>query len=208
MDIQIDSAGLTDISAAGQRVTLTRSVNQAVEAVTTNAGGLTVAWQAFSPMQNNAVNWSDGQYYCFASTTPVAMNMVIEMNSQSDAAMQIGYVYQFAQGRFTMQQPQQGGSWYIVSNATQGSFAFGLAQSAIVNNQPVLAPFCLVPILYNQQAYFTPSGMIGVFLSSASAAGTLLPPPSNPCFVSAPTGDSTEPTVGFNDQTNTFYQIS
>jgi hypothetical protein len=213
MEIQIDSAGLSEISDAGQVVTVTRCVNQSVDTVASaaaaNAGALTVAWQTFQPMQINDINWTDDQYYCFATTTPLVMNAVIAVISQSGSPMQIGFVYEFAQGQFTMQQTQQGGDWYIVSNATPGSYAFGLAQSATVNNVPVLAPFCVMPILYNQAAYFIPSAMIGVFLSTASAAGALLPPPSaNACFVSAPSGAVTEPTIGFNDQTNTFHQIS
>lgn len=204
MEIQIDSAGLSAISAANQWVTLTRQVNQAVDVIA--AASLSVAWQVFEPMETNTVTWTN-QYYCFATTTPLAMNAVITINSQLQSAMVPGVVYQFAQGQFTMQQ-QQGGSFYIVSNGTaQPSFAFGLAQSATVNNVPVMAPFCVAPVLYNQEAYFTPSEVIGIFLSTASTAGTLLPPPANPCLVNAASGSGDEPTIGFDDQTNTFYQI-
>lgn len=207
MEIQIDSAGLSAISAANQSVTLSRQVNQAVDV--TAGGSLTVAWQVFAPLETNTVSWTN-QYYCFATATPLSMNAVITMNSQLQSAMVAGFVYQFAQGQFAMLQPPQGGSDYIVSNGTQQpAFAFGLAQAATVNDVAVAAaPFCVVPVLYNQAAYFIPSGTIGIFLSSASVAGTLLPPPSNPCVVSATGAVGSEPTIGFDDQTNTFYQIS
>jgi hypothetical protein len=152
MEIQIDNAGLSAIAAAGQMVTLTRQVNQAVAVFAANTLPLTVAWQVFAPTQTNIVSWTD-QYYCFATTTPLRMNAVISMISQGQSAMVPGFVYQFARGQFTMQQPGQGGNFYIVGNATaQGAFAFGLAQSATVNNVSVVAPFCAVPVLYNQSA--------------------------------------------------------
>jgi hypothetical protein len=206
MEIQIDDAGLSKIATAGQMVTLTRRVKASV----VGAAHIppTVAWQAFAPMQKNAVRWSDRQYYCFMTTTPLAMNAIITMNAQSGSAMQIDIVYQFAQGRFSMQQRQQGDGSYIISNAADRLLAFGLAQSATVNDTQVLSPLCVVPVLNNETAYFSPSAMIGVFLSTASAAGTLLPPSANGFRVSAPDGAANEPIIGFDDRTNTFYQIS
>ena len=208
MEIQIDGSGLRKIAAADQRVTLTRSVTGAVDVLKANAASLIVAWQAFVPMQENTINWGN-QYFCFATSTTLVMNAVITMNSQSNAPMQAGFVYQFAQGQFAMQQPPQDENRYIVTNATQNSLAFGLAQSVTVNGQPpMLAPLCVVPVGYNQSAYFNPSATIGIFLSNAAAAGTLLPPPRDACLVSAPKGGGSEPVIGFDDQTNAFYQKS
>jgi hypothetical protein len=204
MEIQIDSDGLSAIYAANQVVTLTRDVDQAVDGV--RVAALVIAWQAFQPLQMNAINWTD-QYYCFATTTPLLMNAVITMNSTSSEPMQIGFVYQFAQGQFIKQQQQDVNS-YIVANASAGSFAFGMAQSATVNNVPTLAPFCIVPVLYNETAYFNPSDVIEIFLSSAGGAGALLPSPSEALDVLAQSGGGSEPTIGFDDETDTFYQIS
>lgn len=206
MEIQIDSAGLTKIANAGQVVTLTHHVDQTVEAIAPSR--LTVAWQAFAPLQTNTVNWSD-QYYCFMTTTPLIMNNVIMINAEYPSPVQTGFVYQFAQGQFTMVQQSQGTNCYVISNAAQqGSYAFGLAQSATVNSVLTLAPCCVAPVLYNEEAYFCPSGEIGVFLSSASAAGALLPPPSNALNVLVNSGSGNGPIIGFNDQTNSFYLIS
>jgi hypothetical protein len=203
MEIRIDSVGLSNIYAAGQAVTLTRQVNQAVDTQAAIAP-LAIAWQVFDPLQTNTVAWAD-QYYCFMTTTPLVMNAVIKMNAQSGAPMQIGFVYQFAQGQFVKQQQRQGADAFIISNAMQGTYAFGMAQSATVNSVSTLAPFCAAPVLYNEAAYFIPSDVIRIFLSSANSAGTLLPPPSNSCTVVAEAGGGNDSTVGFNDQTNSFY---
>jgi hypothetical protein len=62
--------------------------------------------------------------------------------------------------------------------------------------------------MLSEAAYFSPWATIGIFLSSARGAGTLLPPPANPCRVTAKTSSGSEPTIGFNDPTNTFYVMS
>ncbi len=203
MEIQIDNSGLSAIYGADQVVTLARYVDQAVDAV---AAQPTIAWQAFAPLQLNAVNWAD-QYYCFATTTPLIVGAVVTMNSQSGLPLQIGLVYQFTQGQFVKQQAQTASSYITANMAPSGSYAFGLAQSATVNNVPTLAPFCAVPVLYNQAAYFNPSDAIAIFLSSAKRGGTVLPPPSNALKVVA-NGAASAPTIGFDGQNNTFYQIS
>lgn len=206
MDIQIDSQGLSNIYGAGQAVTLMRRVDQAVDTDKVAAAPV-VAWQTFAPLQLNTITWTD-EYYCFVTTTPLVMSAVIAINAKSDAPMQIGYVYQFTQGRFLKQQPAQSAQSYVVSNAMpSGSFAFGMAQAAIINNVSTLAPFCVVPVLYNEAAYFSPTAVIATFLSSAKAAGTILPAPSD-AFDTVVASGSNGPTLGFNDQTNLFFQLS
>ena len=206
MDIQIDSQGLTNIYNAGQLVTLMRRVDQTVE--TDAVAALpAVAWQAFAPFQSNTVTWTD-DFYCFVTATPLVMNAVIEMNTKSDAPMDIGYVYVFAQGQLVKQQQAGSAHSYVVSNATPTeSFSFGLAQAAVVNNVSTLAPICVVPVLYNESAYFTPTTVIATFLSNAKAAGAILPAPPNACDVVVKPG-SNVPTLGFNDQTNLFFELS
>ena len=202
MEIQIDSAGLSQIYAADQAVTLARQVNQVVDAVATRPA---IAWQAFAPLQMNTVGWTD-QYYCFATTTPLVMGAVITMNARYASPMQIGSVYQFADGQFIVH--QQSGNSYVVSNAMPlGSYALGLAQAATINNVPTLAPLCAVPVLFNEAVYFNPSDLIAIFLSSSSSGGSVIPPPANALNVVVKPG-ATATTIGFNDQTNLFYSIS
>lgn len=206
MDIQIDNQGLTNIYNAGQVVTLMRRVDQAVDSDVI-AAAPAVAWQAFAPFQSNTVTWMD-DFYCFATTTPLVMNAVIAMNAKSDAPMDIGYVYVFAQGQLVKKQQAGSPRSYVVSNATpSGSFSFGMAQAAVVNDVSTLAPICVVPVLYNESAYFNPTAVIATFLSNAKAAGAILPAPSNACDVVVKPGSS-GPTLGFNDQTNLFFQLS
>ena len=173
MVIQIDSAGLSAIYAANQSVTLARQVQSVVETVASTSTVMpppTVAWQAFQPVETNTVAWAD-QYYCFASTTPLGMGAAIQLNARSDAPMQKGSAYVFADGRFT--QRPQAGTAYVVANASlAGSYAFGMAQIATVNNVSALAPVCAMPVLCSEAAYLDPSDLISIFLSSCTAGGT------------------------------------
>ncbi len=184
-----------------------RRVDQAVETASV-ATAPPVAWQAFTPLQMNTVIWAD-EYYCFVTTTPLVMSAVIGINAKSDAPMEIGYVYEFTQGQFVKQQQAQSTQSYVVSNAmASGSFAFGLAQVTTVNNVTALAPFCVVPVLCNETAYFNPTAVIATFLSTAKAAGAILPAvPSNAFDAIVKPGNS-GPTLGFNDQTNMFFLLS
>ncbi|HEY1475994.1 MAG TPA: hypothetical protein VGF53_18145 [Pseudolabrys sp.] len=207
MEIQIDSQGLSNIYNAGQLVTLVRLVDQSVGSDLVAASSLSVAWQAFAPMQNNTVTWAS-DFYCFATTTPLVMNAVIEMNTQSAVPIRPGYVYAFTQGVFVQQKMSQSPKSYVVANAMPaGSYAFGLAQAAVVNNVSILAPVCVVPVLYNETAYFNPTAVIATFLSTENAPGTLLPEPSNAFEIAVASG-SGRPMLGFNDQTNLFYELS
>lgn len=209
LEIQIDSAGLSEIYSVSQSVTLALKIGQIVNAVaspTASAGGadqLIVAWLAFTPSQTNTVSW-DEQYYCFATATPLAMGEVIEMNSQSAAPMQPGAVYSFANGQFASSYPGYGNA-YVVYNAMADTYGFGLAQQATVNDAPAFAPTSVVPVLSNEAAYFTPADQISIFLSSASNNGTLIPPPINALTIAVGANGAV---VGFNDQTHSFYQLS
>ena len=212
MDIQIDSAGLSAIYAANQSVTLARQVNTFVQTwgvpeaqLAASAPPASVAWQAFQPLPSNTIDWTD-QYTCFATTTPLNYGAVLMLNAFSPAPMQVGLAEIFSDGRFT--QRPQGGPAYVVANASQtGSYAFGLAQSATINSVAALCPVCAAPVLYNEAAWFTPTDVISIFLSSAITGGTVIPMPSNAFAVSAAAGAS-GPTIGFNDKTNMFFQLS
>lgn len=217
MVIQIDSAGLSAIYAANQSVTLARQVRSFVQswgvaragtAFTPSAAASAppaVAWQAFRPLASNTIDWAD-QYTCFATTTPLDYGAVLMLNAFSAAPMQVGLAEIFSAGQFT--QRPQGGPAYVVANASQtGSYAFGLAQSATINNVAALCPVSAAPVLYNEAAYLTPTDVISIFLSSAITGGTVIPMPSNAFSVAAATGAS-DPTIGFDNSTNMFFQIS
>jgi PKD repeat protein len=131
---------------------------------------------------------------------------VIAMNSQCSTPMQAGPVYAFAKGQF-IQQPATVSS-YVIANATStGSYAFGLAQTATINNVAATSPLSAKPVLYNEAIYLNPTDLIAIFLSSATKGGTVIPPPTNAFSINVSSA-SAEVTIGFNDQTNTFYQIA
>ena len=217
MDIQIDSAGLSAIYAANQSVTLARRVQGFVQtwgvaatqvAPTPTAVASTppaVAWQVFQPVATNTVDWTD-QYICFATTTPLDYGAVLTLNASSSAPMQVGLAEIFSNGQFT-RRPQNGPA-YVVANASQaGSYAFGLAQSATINGAAALCPVLAVPVRYNEAAWLTPTDIISIFLSSAATGATVIPTPPKAFSIVAPAG-AAGPTVGFNDRTNMFFQIS
>lgn len=218
LEIRFDSSGLSKIYAAGQSVTLTRTVGQVVEtmalssAVATGsagaaAAGVTVAWQAFSPLATNTVEWGGG-YVGYATTTPLAIGNVVTINAESAAAMQTQSVYAFTQGQF-VQRPLPGSPSYVVGNGTPaGTYAFGMLQTATINNAQMPGPLCAVPVLYNEAAYLDPGDVVAIFLSSATKAGTVIPSPVDPFSVDLGGNGGAVPVIGFDDQTNTFYQIS
>lgn len=205
INIAIDENGLNTITNANQSVTLVQSVVSAAETLAV-APPAVVAWLAFQPLENNQIVWS-ASYYLYATTTALQTNAVIEFNSQTAAAAQPGWIYTFTQGQFNGSAGT--GSSYNLSNQTQGSaFGFGLAVSATVNGTTAFAPLNAAPVLYNEEAFFTPQDIVSIFLSSAGANGTVLPQlPANALNVTlssqSPTAD-----VGFNDATNLFYLLS
>lgn len=217
LEIRFDSDGLSKIYAAGQSVTLTRTVGRVVETMALSsavaagsaaatAAGVTVAWQAFSPLSTNMVSWAGG-YGCYATTTPLAIGNVVAINAESAAPMQTQSVYAFAQGQF-VQRPLPGSPAYVIGNATPaGTYAFGMLQTATINNAPMPGPLCAVPVLYNEAAYLDPGDVVAIFLSSATKVGTVIPLPVEP-FSIDPGGGGAVPVIGFDDKTNTFYQIS
>jgi len=122
--------------------------------------------------------------------------------------MQMGSTYTFANGHFTLTQQLGGGSAYVIANGTPtGLYSFGLAQQAVINNAPTVAPLTAMPALYNQSAWFYPTPEISIFLSSCHAAGTVIPAPAN-ALALALGPQASSATVGFNDSTDLFFQIS
>ncbi len=168
LNLSIDRAGLWAIYGAGQSVALVRGVVGLVG----DDAGVVVAWQAFRPLQNNLIAWN-GQYYCFATTSPVRLGQVIRMNVQTTAPMRVGWLYTFENGQFN--KTRDASDTFNVANSTAGAFSLGLAQQAIINNARMTAPLNACPVLYNETASFCPTERVSVFLSSCSVGGTIIP---------------------------------
>lgn len=202
INISIDDAGLQKIYSAGQFVTLVKSV----VSNPTSPSTLPVAWLSFQPLEENQITWIEN-YYLYATTTVLQSGATIVMTSQTQAPAQLGWIYDFAQGQFSS--TQEPGNTFNVSNQMQsGSFNFGLAQQATVNNVSTFAPLNAVPVLYNQQASFTPQENISIFLSSFSNNGTVISQVSGNALTVTLTSQQPSANVGFNDSNNTFYQIT
>ncbi|WP_394822973.1 hypothetical protein [Pendulispora albinea] len=206
INIAIDSEGLKKIYSVGQTVTLCKGVMGHVQSKVAGQTGSTVAWIAFSPLQSNDVVYDELSYYLFATTTPLQFGNVISMSSQTPSPAQAGWTYTFDQGHFSGV-PGSGTTYNVYNGAIATTMAFGLAQSASVNNVSVLAPQVALPVLYNQTVFFQPSTTVSIFLSSCQANGTILGGISSLALAVTPTREKPAVNVGFNDATNTFYLI-
>jgi hypothetical protein len=202
VNISIDSTGLTNIYAAGQAVTLVKSVvSQPLV-----SGNLPVAWINFQPFQQNAVSWVEN-YNLYATTTALQAGAKIVQTSVTGAPVVTGFVYDFAQGFFTGHQGGASGT-FNMNNLQQGMFSFGLSQQAMVNNVPVIAPLNAIPVLYNQMATFTPKENVSIFLSNIIDNGIVLSQVASNALTVTLTSQSPMANIAFNDSTNTFYLVA
>lgn len=199
INISIDNAGLNTIYGNGLYVTLVKSVVQQP----VSQGNLPIAWVAFQPLQQNQISWQE-QYSMYATTTALQAGATIVMTSQTTQPIQTGWTYTFAQGQF---QGTSGGSQstFNLSNQQQGSFSFGLSQTAVVNNVQVTAPLNAVPVAFNMNATFTPLETISLFLASYSNNGSVISQVASNALVITLSSQNPVANVGFNDQSNTFY---
>jgi hypothetical protein len=202
LNISIDDAGLKQIAALGQSVTVVKStiVNPLV------SGNLPVAWLTWKPWESNIVSWQE-IYSMYASTTVLQAGATIAMTSHTPAPVQLGYMNTFQSGYF-INAAGGGTSTFNLTNLGGGSYNFGLSQQAIVNGTTVNAPLCAVPVGNDEQATFTPEVTVSIFLSSYSNNGVVISQVAgNACIV---TLSSQTPTanIGFTDSTNTFYLMS
>jgi hypothetical protein len=199
LNIAIDSTGLSNIYAAGQAVTLVKSVVSNPLA----SGNLPIAWVTFQPFQANAVSWIEN-YNMYATTTQLTAGAQIVQTSVTGAPVMTGWTYTFETGQFTGAQGGSSGT-YNMANDQQGMFNFGLSQQAMVNNVPVMAPLNAIPVMYNEQASFTPQENVSVFLSNVINNGVVLSQVSSNALAVTLTSQSPTANIGFNDSTNTFY---
>ena len=199
INIAIDDAGLQKIYAAAQSVTLVKSIvaNPVV------SGNLPVVWLAFQPLEENQITWIEN-YNLYATTTVLLSGTTIMMTSQTQAPVQPGWLYTFEQGQFSGASGT-GSTFNLANQMASGSFNFGLAQQATVNNVSTLAPLNAQPVLYNEQASFTPIETISIFLSSYSNNGVVISQVASNALTVQLTSQSPIASVGFNDATNTFY---
>lgn len=171
--IQFDDAGLNAINAAGQKVTIVKSVGSS------GGSGSAVAWVSFQPMQDNAVTWTE-TYSVYASTTQVQNGAQITTLSKQTAAG--GNTYTFANGQFGSKSSSNlPASEYGVFNNDHGFVINGVAmvttglyQGVSVNGRPTQSPLNAMGLLFNETAVFTPIEKVQVFVSSYQNDGLVI----------------------------------
>lgn len=177
LNLQIDSRSLQMLYAAGQRITIGRSVN---------GGSPNVAWLVFSPLMNNTITWEE-DYGLYASTTNL-MNgaSIYPMSATASPAMEAS-TYPFLPSMsfgIPVQHAAPAGSFGVQNAAPPAAFpmlTFGLMQSAEVNGAGT--PFQVasaMPVLSQQSAVLTPSLTIYVWLQAMYGSGTCIPNVSGP----------------------------
>ena len=199
LNIAIDQNGLNNIYAAGQAVTLVKSVvsNPLV------SGNLPIAWLNFQPLMQNQVTWIEN-YYIYATTTQLQAGATIKQSSVTTVPVQTGWDYTFKSGQFSGAQGGATGT-YNMDNQQGSGFSFGLAQQAVVNNVSTMAPLNAIPVLVNEGASFTPYETISVFLSASVDNGVVLSQVSSNALAVTLRSQNPSATIGFNDTNNTFY---
>jgi hypothetical protein len=197
IEVNIDQQGLQSIYGANQFVTLVKSIGS------TPSATMPVAWLAFQPLESNTVTWVEN-YSLYATTTVLQSGASIVMTSQTEGPAQVGWNYTFQNGALTGVAGGAQGSFNL-SNQMQGNFNFGLAQQATVNNVTTFAPLNAVPVLYNEQASFTPQEEISIFLSAYSNNGSVISSIAGNALAITLSSAQPSATLGFNDSNNTFY---
>jgi hypothetical protein len=211
LDISIDENSVKSIGLAGQAVTIVKVVNSYVSTAGStppqgpNPGYPPVAWLEFQPWESNTVIWTEA-YEVYASTNGLPVYRTIQPLSSSEQA-QLGWMYTLQSNMFTGAQGGGCAAKYNITNAQGKEHNFGLSQQATVNGNPTatFVPLNSIPVLNNQQARFSPTETVSIFLSTYIGYGTLLSEVPEQALTVTLTSQSPSANIGFNDSNNTFY---
>lgn len=199
LSINIDSAGLANIYAANQYITIVKSVT----ANPLQSGNLPVAWISFQPFQSNIVTWVE-TYNIYATVSSLQSGATIKQTSVTDVPVQTGMTYTLAEGSFSS--ASGGGSGvFTCANQQAPMLNFGLSQEAVINGVTVNAPLNAVPILYDESASFTPIENVSIFLSNIVNNGVVLSQIASNALPVTLTSQTPTATIGFADASNTFF---
>lgn len=172
LQLLIDPNDLVIIRAAGQRITLARSVN--------SDSSPNVIWLSIEPFQSTEVQWTD-EYGIYASTTSVTQGASITKVSETPIPAQDGASYSFTaaavfNGPFPGGVPR--GTYQAQNDMPYSAYpvlTFGLMQSALVNRQHAEhKPISAVPVLATQVASLTPSNTVYIWLQSQFGSQTVI----------------------------------
>lgn len=205
LNLQIDSQSLSMLRAAGQRITLGRSVN---------GGSPNVAWLVFSPLMSNTISWEEA-YGLYASTVNLANGASIYPMSAVEPPAREGSTYPFLPSMYfgnPMQGGSPAGSYGIQNTAPPSSFpvlTFGLTQAAVVNGAGT--PFQVASatqLLSQMSAVLTPSSTIYVWLQSMFGSSTFVGNVSGPTTRVTFGGSVTSQTLMYDPNRGVFVPVT
>ncbi|MCQ4166519.1 hypothetical protein [Tahibacter harae] len=181
LTLQISSADLPTLQAAGQQIVLVRKLADA---------GQTVAWAVLPLALNRRVGWNDS-YTLYASNTPNLIGNIIVVAAQAGATFQCDYSLSVSGFQGPVPDPALGpATVQIVNTVPAGSSAsmllglaqcYGLDGGASGSVQPLNAQ--TVPA--QQIARFSAAQQVWVYLASGCATGMIVPPPLSTTTASA-----------------------
>ncbi len=169
----IDPDALPAIRAAGQRITLARTVN--------SIRLPSVIWLSLDPFESTEVQWT-GQYGIYASTTDIQHGAPITKLSETGMPAQDGMSYALTSAA-TFNGPLSGfhiaRGCYAARNdipfTSHRALTFGLTQSALVNQTPAeRKPVSAMRVLSGRMADMMPFGKIYVWLQTTFSSGTII----------------------------------
>lgn len=205
LNLQIDSQSLSMLRAAGQRITIGRSVN---------GGSPNVAWIVFNPLMSNTITWEEA-YGLYASTVNLANGASIYPMAAVEPPGRQASTYPFLPAMY-FGNPVQGGpppgSYGIQNTAPMSQFpmlTFGLTQTAVVNgagtpSQVVSA----TPLLSQMSAVLTPSTTIYVWLQSMFGSSTFISNLSGPTTRVTFGGSVTSQTLMYDPNRGVFVPVT
>ena len=209
VEIDIDPTGLQNIVAAGQFITLVRSVSAFVyqsEIGKSGTAARTVAWLSVAPRAKNVIAWNE-RADVYATAALPAGGGVIGVNARTQNAQPL-QTTPFRNGAFGPPSRTPAVTGYGVTNLDESLMYFGLAAVASVNGKGRSAlPMNVEAVLPGQSADFAfSSPTITISLTNVLTSGSLLPPdPSGGLELVLGSSNPTAK-VGFNDRTSHFFQ--
>ena len=173
LTLEISSADLAVIKAAGMRVTLAKPVG---------SGDPSVIWLAIDPYQSTVIQW-DEQYWIYASTTAIVHGATVTKLAEISPGPAIDAgIYSFGpSGEFGAFEPISSipaGTYAVANYMPYSQFpllTFGLSQSAQVSQQLAeRKPISVQPVLSQQKTELTPSPQIFIWLQNQFSSETII----------------------------------
>lgn len=170
LTLTIPAASVTAIAAAGQCVTLARTVGRQVQAAAVGRQAA-IAWLAVPVAQNIVIAWSD-TCYLYQSSGVVEQGASVVVSNTSTGPAVTGTSASFDGSSFRASAGGMDGQYAII-NASGTATVFGLAQQASIDGVATArTPVCAATVLAGQTAWFSLDEGVLVYLSVIAQGGT------------------------------------